>query len=96
MPKVSVVIPVYKVEKYIFQALESLRTQSFTDWEAIIVDDGSPDASAEICSDFCNRDSRFKLVHQNNAGLSAARNTGMRYAAGEYICFFDSDDYLKP
>ena len=92
----SVIIPVYKVEKYIFQALESLRTQSFTDWEAIIVDDGSPDASADICREFCNKDSRFKLVHQENAGLSAARNTGMKYAQGEYIYFFDSDDYLKP
>ncbi len=90
----SVIIPVYKVEKYIFQALESLRTQSFTDWEAVIVDDGSPDASADICQKFCDMDSRFHLIHQENAGLSAARNTGMKHAKGEYLLYFDSDDYL--
>ena len=92
----SIIIPVYQVEKYIGCALSSVAAQSFADWEAVIVDDGSTDASNAICREYCQSDARFKLIRQDNAGLSAARNTGMDAAAGDYIVFLDGDDFLEP
>ena len=91
----SIIIPVYQVEKYISAALASVEAQTFADWEAVIVDDGSTDAGNSICREFCRREPRFKLIRQDNAGLSAARNTGIDAASGDYIVFLDGDDFLK-
>lgn len=96
MPKISIVVPIYNVEKYLARALDSILSQTFGDWEAILVNDGSPDRSAEIAEEYVNRDARFRLIHRENGGLSAARNTGMKYITGEYVMFLDSDDFLHP
>lgn len=92
----SVIIPCYKVEAYLPECLDSLLNQSFCDWEAIIVDDGSPDRCGEIADEYAQKDSRFKVVHQQNGGLSAARNTGISLAKGDFVLFLDSDDMLNP
>ncbi|PPS44232.1 glycosyltransferase family 2 protein [Chroococcidiopsis sp. TS-821] len=94
MKKVSVVIPVYAAEKYIADAVQSALGQSYQNFEIILVDDGSPDASIEICKQFT--DPRIKIVRQNNRGASAARNNGIRHAQGEYIAFLDADDTWVP
>lgn len=90
MPKVSVIIPVYNVEKYIAETISSVLAQTFTDFEAIVVDDESKDRSIVICENI--GDPRIKIVRQQNRGLAGARNTGIRYAQGEYLAFLDSDD----
>ena len=92
----SIIIPVYQVERYIDCALSSVAAQTFPGWEAVIVDDGSTDRSGAICRSYCCGDERFKMIRQDNAGLSAARNTGIAAAAGDYILFLDGDDFLKP
>lgn len=95
--KLSIVIPVYQVEKSLPRCLESIISQSFRDWQLILVDDASTDASLAVCNKYGRGDSRIKIVrHQKNLGLSAARNTGIKRAAGEYITFVDSDDALAP
>lgn len=94
MPKISSIVPIYNVEKYLIRCIDSILTQSFTDFELILVDDGSPDNCGTICDEYVSRDSRIKVIHQENVGVSAARNTGLRIAKGEYICFCDSDDYI--
>jgi CDP-glycerol glycerophosphotransferase len=94
MPRISVVVPIYNVEDYLSECLESIATQTFSDVEAILVDDGSTDGSRAIAEAFVARDPRFKLVSQPNAGLGAARNTGTDAATGEYLAFADSDDLL--
>lgn len=88
------IIPVYKVEKYINECVDSILNQLTDACEVILVDDGSPDRSGVICDGYADRDSRVKVVHQKNGGLAAARNTGLDCARGEYIAFVDSDDYL--
>lgn len=93
-PLVSVIVPVYKVENYLNNCLDSLISQTYSDWEAILVDDGSPDRSGEICDEYALRDKRFKVIHKENGGLSSARNAGILHAEGEYIFYLDSDDYL--
>ncbi|MDK7716079.1 glycosyltransferase [Aerococcus urinae] len=93
-PKISIIIPIYKVEKYLIECLESVRNQTFTDFEVIMVNDGSSDASPVIADNYCKRDERFKLFHQENQGLSAARNFGTSQSKGEYIFFLDSDDKI--
>ncbi len=93
---VSVIVPVYNVERYIRNCLDSLLNQSFRNWEAILVDDGSPDRSGDICEEYAARDFRFKVVHKENGGLSSARNAGLPLASGDYIFFLDSDDFLHP
>lgn len=93
-PIVSVIIPIYNVEAYLKDCLDSVVNQEFTDFEAIVVDDGSPDASAEIAREYAERDLRVRLVSRPNGGLGAARNTGIRHASGEYLTFLDSDDEL--
>ena len=90
--RISVVVPVYNVTAYLETCLESLAEQTFGDLEVVMVDDGSTDASAEIAERFAARDARFRLVQQANAGLGAARNTGVRHASGEFLAFVDSDD----
>ncbi|WP_433164873.1 glycosyltransferase family 2 protein [Kribbella sp. CA-247076] len=93
-PRLSVVVPFYNVGEYIGDCLDSIRRQTWTDFEAILVDDGSLDDSAVVAKEFCTRDSRFRIVQQDNAGLGPARNTGAEYAAGEYLTFVDSDDLV--
>lgn len=94
MPKLSVIVPVYKVEKYIHKCVDSILNQTFTDFELILVDDGSPDNCGRICDEYAKKDSRVRVIHQENGGLSAARNTGIQNAKAEFITFVDSDDYI--
>lgn len=91
---ISVIIPVYNIEKYIFKCLSSVASQKYTNLEIIVVDDGSTDNSGEICDMFAAGDNRIKIIHQKNAGLSAARNAGIDASKGEYIGFIDGDDYI--
>lgn len=93
-PIISVIVPVYKVESYLKRCLDSLAAQSMTDIEFILVDDGSPDNCGVICDEYAERDNRFHVIHQKNAGLSGARNTGIEVARGEYLMFVDSDDWV--
>ena len=93
-PKVSVIVPVYKVEKYLPECIESILAQTFTDFELILVDDGSPDNSGKICDDYAARDSRIRVFHKENGGVSSARNLGLDNARGEWIAFVDSDDWI--
>ena len=95
-PKISIIIPMYGVEKYLRRCLDSVLNQTFKDWTAICVDDGSPDKSGEIAEEYAARDKRFIVVHKENGGLSDARNAGMPYAKGEYIMYLDSDDFIHP
>ena len=92
--KISIIIPVYNAEKYISRCIESVLAQTFTDWELILVDDGSKDSSLSICESFANTNSRIKIISQKNSGPSAARNKGLEIAKGEYICFIDADDWF--
>lgn len=93
--KFSVVIPVYKVEEYLDQCVQSVLEQTYSDLEVILVDDGSPDRCGMMCDDWAAKDARVRVVHQENGGLSAARNTGIRHAEGDYILFLDSDDWWE-
>lgn len=92
---ISIIIPVYNVEKYLRQCLESIQQQTYPDWEAILVDDGSSDGSSAICDEYAKKDGRFRVVHQANAGVSSARNVGLNNAHGKWITFLDADDRLK-
>lgn len=96
MTTLSIIIPVYCVEKSLDRCLQSIVQQSFTDWEAILVDDGSPDRCPAICDAWAKRDSRITVIHKANGGLSDARNTGIDIAKGDYITFVDSDDFIAP
>lgn len=91
---ISIIIPVYNVSQYLDECLKSVSAQTYTDWECILIDDGSTDDSGEICERWCRADPRFKVVHQANAGVSAARNKGIDLAQGDYITFIDSDDWV--
>lgn len=91
--KISVIVPVYKVEPYISQCIDSILAQSYKNIEVILVDDGSPDQCPHICDDYASKDSRIKVMHKMNGGLSYARNVGIDIASGDYIAFIDSDDY---
>ncbi len=92
---VSVVIPVYNVEQYLNECVDSVLNQTYSDYEIILVDDGSTDNSGKLCDDYLSVDNRIKVIHRENGGLSAARNTGMDAATGDYIYFLDSDDYIE-
>src|SRR5690242_5160744 len=94
MKKVSIVIPVYGAEQYVSAAVQSAIKQTYKNLEILIIDDGSPDKSIEICQQFT--DSRIKIIRQKNRGLPGARNTGIRHAQGEYIGFLDADDIWLP
>ena len=91
---VSIVLPIYNVEKYLDRCINSIVNQTYRNLEIILVDDGSPDACPKKCDEWAKRDNRIKVIHKKNAGLGYARNTGIENASGEYICFFDSDDYI--
>ncbi len=90
----SIIIPIYNSEKSLTKCLEAIKVQSFNDFEVIMVDDGSNDNSMFVCQSIVSNDYRFRVIHQDNRGPSAARNTGLKAAEGEYICFVDSDDYV--
>ena len=92
---ISVIIPVYNVEQYVERCLNSVINQSYPNLEIILVDDGSTDKSGEICDQYALKDSRIKVIHEENAGLGEARNRGLRIASGDYICFVDSDDWIE-
>lgn len=94
MPKISIIVPVYNVEKYLEKCVRSILAQTFTDFELILVDDGSPDSSGAMCDQFAKQDERVKVIHKENGGLSDARNAGIEIATGEYLGFIDSDDYI--
>lgn len=94
--KVSVIVPVYKVEKYLEQCIDSIIGQTYQNLEIILVDDGSPDNCGRICDEYAATDDRIKVIHQENGGLSAARNAGLDIATGDYIAFVDSDDWILP
>ena len=94
MPKVSIIVPVYKVEQYIRECLDSMKQQTFTDWECLLIDDGSPDNSGKICDEYAHADARFKVIHVENGGVSRARNIGLDNMTGEWVLFVDSDDII--
>ena len=94
-PEISLIIPAYKAEKYLAACLESITGQTFTDWELIVVDDGSPDDTGKIADSFATADCRIRVIHKENGGVSAARNTGIESARGRYLSFMDADDRLE-
>ena len=96
MPQISVIVPVYKVEAYLDRCVQSILCQTYTDFELILVDDGSPDNCGAMCDAWAEKDSRIKVIHKENGGLSDARNAGIDIARGQYLSFVDSDDYIHP
>lgn len=94
-PKISVIVPIYNVEKYLDDCLKSIQEQTFTDFEVLLINDGTPDNSIKIASKYVEQDSRFRLYHKKNGGLSDARNFGLERAKGEYVAFIDSDDRIR-
>ena len=96
MPKVSIIVPVYNAEKYLHRCVDSILAQTFTDWECILVDDGSPDGSGAICDAYARQDKRIKVVHKENGGVSAARNVALDWVDGRWLAFLDSDDAIYP
>ena len=93
-PLVSVIVPVYKVERYLPRCVESILGKTYTNFELILVDDGTPDRSGVICDRYAEKDSRIKVIHKENGGVSSARNAGIDAAQGEWITFVDSDDWV--
>jgi glycosyltransferase involved in cell wall biosynthesis len=96
MPVISIIVPVYKVEPYLRRCIESILAQTFSDIECILIDDGSPDNCSVICDEYAQKDGRIVVIHQENRGVSAARNAGLEAARGEWIGFVDSDDWIEP
>ena len=95
-PKVSIIVPVYNVEKYLHRCVDSILLQTFTDFELLLIDDGSTDKSVGICDKYAFKDRRIRVFHKKNGGVSSARNLGIKKSNGVYILFVDSDDYLSP
>lgn len=95
-PRISIIIPVYNVENYIVHCLDSILSQTFTDFELLLIDDGSTDHSGHICDEYAGKDNRVLVSHKPNGGVSTARNAGIRQARGEYLCFIDPDDWVEP
>lgn len=95
MPKLSIIVPVYGVEKYLPDCLDSILQQTLRDWELILIDDGSPDRCGAICDDYAEKDARIRVIHQYNHGVSAARNAGLYAAQGDYLGFVDADDLVS-
>jgi glycosyltransferase involved in cell wall biosynthesis len=96
VPLLSIIVPVYKVEQYLRRCVDSILAQTFTDFECILIDDGSPDNCPAICDEYAAKDHRIKVIHQGNGGLSAARNAGLKIVNGELVGFVDSDDWIAP
>ena len=95
MPKISVIVPVYNVENYIEKCIESILSQTYTDFELLLINDGSSDKSGSICDAYVNKDERIRVFHKKNEGVSIARNLGIKRSLGEWICFVDSDDWVE-
>ena len=95
MPKVSIIVPVYKAEKYLNRCIDSILAQTFTDWELLLIDDGSPDRSGDICDEYAKKDTRIRVFHKKNGGVSSARNAGLDVAKGQWVVFVDSDDWCE-
>ena len=93
-PKISVIVPIYKAEKYLHRCIESILAQTFTDFELILVDDGSPDNCGTICDEYAQKEKRIKVIHKENGGVNAARADGVKFSSGEFITFVDSDDTI--
>lgn len=93
-PLVSIIVPVYKVESYLDRCIQSVLQQTYKQWELILIDDGSPDKSGEICDDWAKKDNRIRVFHKENGGVSSARNIGLNQMKGDYVTFLDSDDWL--
>ena len=91
---VSIIVPVYKTERYLSRCLRSILAQDYQELDIILVDDGSPDNSGVLCDELAQTDARIQVIHKKNGGLSSARNAGIKAAKGDYICFIDSDDYV--
>lgn len=95
MPNISILLAVYQAEKYLKKCLDSILAQTFRDYEVILVDDGSPDKSGEICDEYARKDNRFKVIHKENGGVASARQCGLDHAQGEYIIYIDPDDWIE-
>lgn len=95
-PKLSVIVPVYKAEEYLHRCVDSILSQTFTDFEVLLIDDGSPDRSGEICDEYAKKDSRIRVIHKENGGVSSARQCGIDNAQGEYTIHADPDDWVEP
>ena len=93
-PTISIIVPVYKAESYLHRCIDSILAQTFTDWELLLIDDGSPDRSGEICDEYAEKDKRIRVFHKENGGVSSARNWGLDNVRGEYVTFVDADDKL--
>ena len=96
MPEISVIVPVYKAEAFLADCIDSILSQSFSDFEIILVDDGSPDNSGRICEDYAAKYEHIHVLHQENQGQAAARNHALTHAQGQWICYVDSDDLIHP
>lgn len=96
MPKISIIVPIYRAEAVLPKCVDSVLAQTFSDWELLLVDDGSPDGSGRLCDDYAARDERVRVFHKANGGVSSARNLGIREAVGKVILFADADDWLDP
>lgn len=94
-PLISVIVPIYKVEQYLDECVQSIRNQTYTNLEIILVDDGSPDNCPEMCDNYARQDSRIKVIHKKNGGLCSARNAAISIAKGDYIGFVDGEDYIS-
>lgn len=96
MSQISIIVPVFKSELYLKRCIDSILCQTFTNYELLLIDDGSPDSCPEICDEYARKDERIKVIHKKNAGVAAARNSGLDIATGEYVTFVDSDDWIEP
>jgi glycosyltransferase involved in cell wall biosynthesis len=96
MPIITVIAPVYKVERYLRRCIDSILVQTLTDFECILIDDGSPDNCPTICDEYAGNDERIRVIHQENRGTAFARDAGIKNAKGEFLVFVDSDDWLEP
>lgn len=95
-PKVSVIVPVYNAGKYLHRCIGSIMAQTYTDFELLLVDDGSTDGSGKICDEYAQKDSRIRVFHKENGGAASARNVGLDNACGEWIAYIDGDDWTAP
>lgn len=94
--KISIIVPIYKIERYLRQCIESILAQTFTDFELLLIDDGSPDECPTICDEYTKKDTRIRVFHKPNGGLTSARNYGLYNAKGEWIMHIDGDDWIEP
>ena len=95
IPKISVIIPVYNAEKYLYRCIDSVLAQTYQDFELLLIDDGSKDSSGAICDEYAAKDARVRVFHKENGGVSSARNVGLDHARGEWITFVDADDWIS-